>query len=79
MAETPTPRTLSVTTEIVASVLRIEVAPGDRVHAGQTLLVLESMKMEMPIDSPADGEVIRVAVAVGDVVQEGDELAELRL
>ena len=77
MADTPAPRTLPVTTEIVASVLRIAVDVGDTVTEGQTLLVLESMKMEMPVLAPADGVVSAVAVATGDVVQEGDLLAEL--
>lgn len=79
MAEIPTPRTLSVTTDIVASVLRIAVDPGDPVTDGDTLLVLESMKMEMPVAAPATGVVTHVAVAVGDVVQEGDQLVELAL
>lgn len=77
MAENPTPRTLSVTTDIVASVLRIGVAPGDAVEEGQTLIVLESMKMEMPIDAPSDGVVATVAVAPGDIVQEGDVLVTI--
>ncbi|CAN5348175.1 biotin/lipoyl-binding carrier protein [soil metagenome] len=70
-------RTLSVTADIVASVLSIAVAPGEQVALGQTLLVLESMKMEIPITTTAAGTVVRLGVAVGDVVQEGDLLAEI--
>ncbi|MGI9017999.1 MAG: biotin/lipoyl-binding carrier protein [Euzebya sp.] len=70
-------RPLTVTADIVASVIRVVAAPGDSVTVGQTLLIMESMKMEIPLQSPADGVVTRIAVSVGDVVQEGDVLAEI--
>jgi len=48
-----------------ASVWQIDVAPGDRVTAGQRLLTLEAMKMETPLESPVDGHVLEVLVGPG--------------
>jgi len=58
-------------------VLRVEVAPGDAVHARQPLLVLEAMKMETPVSSPFDATVKSVHVAAGDRVAGGALLVEL--
>ena len=66
-----------VRAEMVASVLKVVVAEGDGVAAGDTLVILESMKMEIPVVPETGGVVRRVAVAVGDVVQEGDLLVSL--
>lgn len=71
------PRVESVRAEMVAGVLSLEVAVGDVVETGQTLLLLESMKMEIPVVPEGPGTVVRVAVAPGDVVQEGDLLVVL--
>ncbi len=64
----------SVRAEMVASVFVVEVQVGDLVQPGQTLVVLESMKMEIPVLADTDGKVASVSVAVGDVVNEGDIL-----
>lgn len=61
--------------EMVANIFELQVGEGDRVEAGGTLLLLESMKMEIPVLTEDAGTVTRVAVAEGDVVQEGDLLA----
>ena len=61
-----------------ATVRAIEVAVGDRVSRGATLIVLEAMKMELPIKAPADGTVVSVACRVGELVQPGVPLVELR-
>jgi len=61
-----------------ATVRAIEVAVGDRVNRGATLIVLEAMKMELPIKAPADGTVVSVACRVGELVQPGVPLVELR-
>ena len=58
-------------------IVGIAVAAGDRVAAGDLLVVLEAMKMEHRIEAPAGGAVERVAVAVGDVVAAGAELVVL--
>jgi biotin carboxyl carrier protein len=60
--------------EMVASVMTIEVAPGDTVAAGDTVVLLESMKMEIPVIAERGGTVTAVKVSPGDVVQEGDPL-----
>jgi propionyl-CoA carboxylase alpha chain len=57
------------------SVVRVEAAAGQRVSAGQPVLVLEAMKMEHQILAPADGLVAEVLVGPGDQVQAGDVLA----
>ena len=63
-----------VEAEMVAAVLEVVVAPGDRVEPGDTLLLLESMKMEIPVLTELGGVVGAVRVAPGDVVQTGDVL-----
>jgi pyruvate carboxylase subunit B len=55
-------------------VLKVSVSRGAVVKKGDTLLVLEAMKMENPIHSPVDGKVIEIFVDTGDVVQNGDVL-----
>jgi biotin carboxyl carrier protein len=64
-----------VRAEMVAAVLQVDVAVGDDVTAGTTLLLLESMKMEIPVLCETGGRVRRIDVVPGDVVQEGDLLA----
>ncbi len=59
------------------SVIGIEVVVGQEVAAGQTLLLLEAMKMEVPLEAPQPGIVRAIATAVGDVVDEGVTLVEL--
>lgn len=66
-----------VRAEMVGSVLRVEVAAGDVVSAADSLLILESMKMEIPVHPEFGGTVERIAVSAGDVVQEGDLLVVL--
>lgn len=68
---------VAIRAEMVASVLQVDVAEGDRVEAGQQVCLLESMKMEIPILSDRAGSVTAVKVVAGDVVQEGDELLAL--
>jgi acetyl-CoA carboxylase biotin carboxyl carrier protein len=61
--------------EMVANVWKVVVAEGDPVSEGDTLLILESMKMEIPVLVETPGTVTALHVAEGDVVQEGDVLA----
>jgi len=61
-----------------ATVRAIEVAVGDRVSRGATLVVLEAMKMELPIKAPGDGTVVSIGCRVGELVQPGVPLVELR-
>ena len=57
-------------------ILSVEVAPGASVQRGQTVLVLEAMKMKNELKAQRDGTVARVAVAAGDQVKHGDVLVE---
>ena len=59
-------------------VLRIYKSPGEAVHAGESILVLEAMKMETPISSTQDGVVDRILVRLGDQVRDGQSLVHLR-
>jgi acetyl-CoA carboxylase biotin carboxyl carrier protein len=63
--------------EMVASVWKVVVAAGDRVSDGDTIVILESMKMEIPVVAESDGTVAELAVNEGDVVQEGDLIARV--
>ena len=67
----------TVVAELVAAVLKVEVEVGQRVAAHDSVVILESMKMEIPVMAEAAGTVTAVRVADGDVVQEGDPLVEL--
>jgi biotin carboxyl carrier protein len=60
--------------EMVANVLTILVTVGQQVQSGDTLVMLESMKMEIPVFAESDGVVNEISVREGDVVQEGDVL-----
>jgi len=64
-----------VRAEMVANVWKVVAAEGDAVADGDTLVILESMKMEIPVLAEDSGTVTRLAVAEGDVVQEGDLIA----
>lgn len=64
-----------VRSEMVANVWRVLVAPGDEVAEGDTLVILESMKMEIPVEAPAAGTVTEVRVEEGASIQEGDVIA----
>ncbi len=66
-----------VLAEMVANVMAVLVAEGDEVEPGQPVVLLESMKMEIPVVPETSGRVTRVAVTAGDVVQEGDILVVL--
>ena len=64
-----------VRAEMVANVWQVVASEGDQVADGDTLVILESMKMEIPVLAESDGKLTKLAVAVGDVVQEGDLIA----
>lgn len=70
--------TNDIRAEMVANVLTVDVAEGDAVAAGDTVVLLESMKMEIPVIAETGGVVAAVKVSPGDVVQEGDLLVSLR-
>jgi biotin carboxyl carrier protein len=63
---------LRVKSEIAGSVWKIEVAVGDKVGMDDPLIVLESMKMEIPLLAPRAGTVTEILVAEGEAIAEGD-------
>ncbi|HEX3924448.1 MAG TPA: biotin/lipoyl-binding carrier protein [Streptosporangiaceae bacterium] len=64
-----------VRAEMVANVWQVVASEGDSVAEGDTLVILESMKMEIPVLVEDPGTLTKLAVAEGDVVQEGDLIA----
>jgi acetyl-CoA carboxylase biotin carboxyl carrier protein len=62
---------------ITGTVWKIEVAIGDAVEEGDTVLILESMKMEMPVEAEDEGTVSEILVTEGQSVSEGDTLVVL--
>ena len=68
---------IKVPSDINARVFRIEVAIGDAVGAGDTLMILESMKMEIPVEAPRAGRVARILVAEEAEIVEGQDLLVL--
>lgn len=68
-----------IVADMVANVMSVSVVPGQVVAPGDTVVLLESMKMEIPVLAEAPGTVRAVKVGPGDVVQEGDVRIELLL
>lgn len=68
---------MQVFADITGTVWTVEVTPGQAVREGDTLLVVESMKMEIPVAAPADGRVREIRVAAGDMVEDGQCILEL--
>ena len=66
-----------VRAHITGVVFQVVAAAGDRVGAGDPILILESMKMEIPVEAPRAGTVQAIHVAEGQTVQEGDIVALL--
>ena len=66
-----------VEAHITGTVWKIEVAVGDNIEEGDTVVILESMKMEMPVESEEDGTVSAILVEEGQAVSEGDPLVQL--
>jgi acetyl-CoA carboxylase biotin carboxyl carrier protein len=73
----PREQVTEIVSEMVANVLRVEVDAGTKVNEGDTLVLLESMKMEIPVFTEVAGVVRSVKVSTGDVVQDGDVLVEI--
>jgi acetyl-CoA carboxylase biotin carboxyl carrier protein len=69
--------TIEVEAHITGTVFRIEARVGARVSEGDELVILESMKMEMPVEAPSAGKVSEVKVEEGQSVEEGDVLVVL--
>jgi acetyl-CoA carboxylase biotin carboxyl carrier protein len=66
-----------VTAELAGNLWKLVVSEGQQVAADETLMILESMKMEIPVTSPKAGRVSKIHVQEGQTVQEGQLLAEV--
>lgn len=64
----------NVNAHITGTIWKIEVKEGDEIAEGQTCIILESMKMEMPVEAPEAGKVEKIACTEGQAVNEGDLL-----
>ncbi|MCA1029963.1 acetyl-CoA carboxylase biotin carboxyl carrier protein subunit [Bacillus timonensis] len=63
-----------ITASMAGTVLNVFLSAGDEVTEGQEVLMLESMKMEIPVESTFVGKIVEVKVNIGDFVNEGDVL-----
>lgn len=68
----------SIKSSMAGTVWKIVKAVGDTVDYGDTVVILESMKMEIPVEADSAGTIKQVLVAEGDVVDEGTALVELQ-
>ena len=64
-----------VLAEMVANVWKVVVSQGEAISEGDTICILESMKMEIPVEATASGTISSINVSEGGVVQEGDVIA----
>jgi biotin carboxyl carrier protein len=67
----------ALTAPMPATVAKISVSPGDQIKAGDVLIILEAMKMELPVRATVDGTVKAIHCREGELVQPGEELVEL--
>jgi acetyl-CoA carboxylase biotin carboxyl carrier protein len=68
---------ITLSADVAGTVWKIEVAVGDTVSADQDLLILESMKMEIPASAPRAGVVLKILVEPGQAIAEGQDLLVL--
>lgn len=66
-----------VRSEMAANVWKLEARNGDALNEGDVIVILESMKMEIPVVSPTSGVISEIHIAEGDSIQEGDLIATL--
>ena len=69
---------IDVPAHITGTVWKIEKKVGDEVKTGDILVILESMKMEMPVEAPEDGKVVEIRCKESQPVSEGDVLVVLK-
>ena len=68
---------VEVEAEITGNVWKVEKSVGDQVEEEDVLIIIESMKMEIPVEAPSAGKVAEIRVAEGDSVEEGDVVVVL--
>ncbi len=70
--------TININAEISGSIWKILVKPGERVQSGDTLIIIESMKMEIPVESPQDGTIEHIHVKETDTIEEDQLLISIQ-
>lgn len=70
---------IDIKAEVTGKVWKLEAAPGTSLAAGDVVMILESMKMEIPVEAPKAGKLGTLTVAEGDSVKEGQVLAKLEV
>jgi len=65
--------------EVAGKVIRVEAAPGARVAEGDTILLVECMKMEIPVVAPRAGSIAEIHVGEGDAIAEGQAAATIEV
>ena len=68
---------MKVVTEVAGRVWKIEAQPGAQLAVDDTILIMESMKMEIPVVAPVAGKLLALLVKEGDTLNEGDAVAEI--
>jgi acetyl-CoA carboxylase biotin carboxyl carrier protein len=68
---------LNITSEIAGQVWKIQAAVGQRVATGESVMIIEAMKMEIPIDAPRAGVIMELTVHEGETIKEGQIVARL--
>ena len=68
---------MDIKAHITGTVWKVEVSVGDEVEEEEVVMILESMKMEMPVEAPADGTITEILVAPEQAVQEGQVVARM--
>ncbi|MCI9134480.1 MAG: biotin/lipoyl-binding carrier protein [Lachnospiraceae bacterium] len=68
---------IEVKASVPGKVFKVETSVGQAVKAGDNIIILEAMKMEIPVVAPEDGTVASINVSVGDAIESGDVLATL--
>ena len=68
---------VDVVAHITGTVWKYEAKIGDELEEGDIVVILESMKMEMPVEAPCDGKVTEIIIKEGGTVHEGDVLARM--
>lgn len=68
---------IEVNASVPGKVFKVEASAGQAVKAGDSIVILEAMKMEIPVVAPQDGTVASINVSVGDAIESGDTLATM--
>jgi biotin carboxyl carrier protein len=70
---------LNITSEIAGQVWKIQTAVGQSVTTGESVMIMEAMKMEIPIEAPRAGVIMEISVLEGETIKEGQIVARLEV